>query len=57
VQSISGGDATYTALYTKSPAWKDVVIIPKGGTAKLQVQVADCTGMCMFGMMGILEPG
>ncbi len=67
VQSISGGDAAYAALYTKSPAWKDVVIVPKGGTVKLLVRVADYTGMCMFhchilehediGMMGIWNLG
>ena len=67
VQSISGGDAAYAALYTKSPAWKDVVIVPKGGSVKLLVKVADYTGMCMFhchilehediGMMGIWNLG
>ena len=67
VQSITGGDAAYAALYTKSPAWKDVVIVPKGGTVKLLVKVADYEGMCMFhchilehediGMMGIWNLG
>ena len=67
VQSISGGDAAYAALYTKSPAWKDVVIVPKGGSVKLLIPVADYTGMCMFhchilehediGMMGIWNLG
>jgi FtsP/CotA-like multicopper oxidase with cupredoxin domain len=67
VLSISGGDAAYAALYTKSPAWKDVVVIPKGGTVRMLVKVADYTGMCMFhchilehediGMMGIWHLG
>jgi FtsP/CotA-like multicopper oxidase with cupredoxin domain len=67
VLSVSGGDAAYAALLTGSPAWKDVVIVPKGGSVKLLVKVADYTGMCMFhchilehediGMMGIWNLG
>ena len=67
VQSITGGDADYAALYTKTPAWKDVVIVPKGGTVKLLVPVMDYPGMAMFhchilehediGMMGMWDIG
>jgi len=63
VLSITGGDAAYTDLYTKSPAWKDVVIIPKWGRVKMLVPVMDYPGMAMFhchiiehediGMMGV----
>lgn len=63
VLSITGGDAGYTTLYTKAPAWKDVVMIPKMGSARLLVPVMDYDGMSMFhchivehediGMMGL----
>jgi FtsP/CotA-like multicopper oxidase with cupredoxin domain len=65
VLSITGGDAGYASLYTKAPAWKDVVIIPKWGNAKILVPVMDYPGMAMFhchiiehediGMMGIWD--
>jgi FtsP/CotA-like multicopper oxidase with cupredoxin domain len=65
VLSITGGDAGYASFYTKTPAWKDVVVIPKWGTAKLLVPVMDYPGMAMFhchivehediGMMGIWD--
>ncbi len=65
VLSITGGDAAYAALYTKAPAWKDVVIIPKWGSAKILLPVMDYTGMSMFhchiiehediGMMGVWD--
>lgn len=63
VLSISGGDAGYAALYTGAPAWKDVVIVPKMGSATILIPVADYAGMTMFhchivehediGMMGV----
>jgi hypothetical protein len=66
---ITGGDANYKALYTTTPAWKDVVLVPKGGRVDLLVPVMDYSGMIMFhchilehediGMMGmgeIMEP-
>ena len=65
VLSITGGDAGYASLYTKIPAWKDVVIIPKWGSVKLLVPVMDYDGMTMFhchiiehediGMMGVWD--
>ncbi len=65
VLSITGGDASYASFLTKTPAWKDVVIIPKWGSAKLLVPVMDYPGMAMFhchiiehediGMMGIWD--
>jgi FtsP/CotA-like multicopper oxidase with cupredoxin domain len=48
VLSISGGDAAYAQLYTQSPARKDVVIVPQGGTVKMLVPVMDYSGMAMF---------
>ena len=48
VLSITGGDAGYAALYTSTPALKDTVIIPKGGSATLLVPIRDYTGMAMF---------
>ncbi|MFA4966521.1 MAG: multicopper oxidase domain-containing protein [Thermoleophilia bacterium] len=67
VLSISGGDAAYASLYTQSPAWKDVVVVPKWGSVKLLVKISDYTGMAMFhchilehediGMMGIWNLG
>ena len=65
VLSITGGDSAYTSLYTKIPAWKDVVIVPKWGSVKLLVPVMDWDGMTMFhchiiehediGMMGVWD--
>lgn len=65
VLSVTGGDAAYASLYTKAPAWKDVVIIPKWGSAKVLLPVMDYTGMSMFhchiiehediGMMGVWD--
>ncbi|MHB8941294.1 MAG: multicopper oxidase family protein [Desulfobacteria bacterium] len=67
VLSISGGDAGYASLYTSAPAWKDVVLIPKMGSATLLVPVMDYGGMSMFhchivehediGMMGLWHIG
>jgi len=63
VLSISGGDSSYASLYTKTPSWKDVVIVPKWGSVKVLVPVMDYDGMAMFhchilehediGMMGM----
>ncbi len=63
VLSISGGDAGYASLYTQIPAWKDVVLVPKWGSARILVPVMDYDGMAMFhchivehediGMMGV----
>jgi FtsP/CotA-like multicopper oxidase with cupredoxin domain len=59
VLSVTGGDTLYTTI----PAWKDVVNIPKGGSATLLVPIMDYGGMTMFhchilehediGMMGM----
>lgn len=64
VLSISGADSSYPP-YAAMPAWKDVVMIPKMGSAKLLVPVMDYDGMTMFhchilehediGMMGIWD--
>ncbi len=48
VLSIYGGDAAYASFLTKTPARKDVVIIPKWGSAKILVPVVDYPGMAMF---------
>jgi len=63
VLSVSGGDSGYASFYTIAPAWKDVVVIPKWGRAKILVPVMDYDGMAMFhchivehediGMMGL----
>jgi FtsP/CotA-like multicopper oxidase with cupredoxin domain len=63
VISISGGDTAYKNFYTTSPAWKDTVIVPRGGSVKLLVPIMDFTGTTMFhchilehediGMMGL----
>lgn len=63
VLSISGGESGYASFYTKAPAWKDVVVIPKWGSVKILVPVMDYDGMAMFhchivehediGMMGM----
>jgi len=65
VISITGGDTAYKNFYTTSPAWKDTVIVPKGGSVKLLVPIKDFTGATMFhchilehediGMMGIWD--
>jgi FtsP/CotA-like multicopper oxidase with cupredoxin domain len=65
VLSITGGDAAYATLYTKSPAWKDVVLVPKWGSVRILVPVMDYAGMAMFhchivehediGMMGVWD--
>lgn len=63
VISITGGDAGYKSFYTSSPAWKDTVVVPKGGSVKLLVPIKDFAGLTMFhchilehediGMMGL----
>ncbi len=63
VLSVSGGDSGYASLYTIAPAWKDVVVTPKMGRARILVPVMDYDGMSMFhchivehediGMMGL----
>jgi FtsP/CotA-like multicopper oxidase with cupredoxin domain len=65
VLSITGGDSSYASLYTTTPAWKDVVVVPKWGSVKLLVPVRDWSGMTMFhchiiehediGMMGVWD--
>ncbi len=67
VLSISGGDPEYAALYTQSPARKDVVIVPAMGSVRLLVPVMDFEGTAMFhchivehediGMMGLWQLG
>ncbi len=63
VLSISGGDPAYSSLYTTTTAWKDVVNIPRMGSARILVPVMHYDGMSMFhchivehediGMMGM----
>ncbi len=63
VLSMSGADSAYASLYTKAAAWKDVVMIPKMGSATILLPVMDFDGMSMFhchivehediGMMGL----
>jgi FtsP/CotA-like multicopper oxidase with cupredoxin domain len=48
VLSVSGGDAGYRALYTTAPAWKDTVLVPRGGSITQLVRVADWRGEAMF---------
>jgi FtsP/CotA-like multicopper oxidase with cupredoxin domain len=65
VLSITGGDPAYALFLTRSPAWKDVVIVPKWGIVKMLVPVMDYSGMAMFhchiiehediGMMGVWD--
>ncbi len=65
VVSISGGDPGYAALYTRAPAWKDTVIVPRGGSVTQLVRISDWSGMAMFhchivehediGMLGLWE--
>jgi FtsP/CotA-like multicopper oxidase with cupredoxin domain len=63
VLSVSGGDTGYSSFYKTAPAWKDVVLIPRMGNAKILVPITDYDGMSMFhchivehediGMMGL----
>ena len=63
VMSITGGDSGYTNLYTTTPSWKDVTIVPKAGKVELLMPVMDYAGMAMLhchiiehediGMMGV----
>jgi FtsP/CotA-like multicopper oxidase with cupredoxin domain len=65
VISITGGDESYASLYSTLPALKDVVIIPKMGSATLLVPVLDYSGITRFhcqifehediGMMGVWD--
>jgi len=65
VLGITGGDADYARLYTTTPSWKDVIVVPKMGSATLLVPIKDYAGMTMFhchilehediGMMGQWE--
>jgi FtsP/CotA-like multicopper oxidase with cupredoxin domain len=62
VLALSGADSSYPP-YWSLPAWKDTVMIPKGGSTTLLVPVMDYDGMTMFhchilehediGMMGM----
>jgi FtsP/CotA-like multicopper oxidase with cupredoxin domain len=63
ILSINGGDSGYASLYTQIPAWKDTVLVPKGGSVTMLVPIMDYPGMAMFhchimehediGMMGM----
>ncbi|HSM92479.1 MAG TPA: multicopper oxidase family protein [Anaeromyxobacteraceae bacterium] len=66
VLSIAGGDANfakYAQLYTRIPAWKDTIIVPKWGSATFRVPIRHFSGMTMYhchilehediGMMGM----
>ena len=65
VLSVSGGDPAYASFYTRTPAWKDTVIVPRRGSVKIVVPVMDFTGLAVFysqilehadlGMMGIWD--
>jgi FtsP/CotA-like multicopper oxidase with cupredoxin domain len=67
ILSVSGGHAGYAALYTQAPAWKDTVIVPRGGSVTQLVRVSDWRGTAMFhchivehedvGMLGMWELG
>ena len=53
----------YRSLYTTTPAWKDVTIVPRMGSVELLMPVLDYAGMAMLhchiiehgdiGMMGV----
>jgi FtsP/CotA-like multicopper oxidase with cupredoxin domain len=66
VIAASGGDsafAAYAKLMTGAPAWKDTIVVPKGGSILLRLPIRDFGGMAMFhchilehediGMMGM----
>lgn len=65
VLSLRNGDPAYASLYTRTPAWKDTVIVPRKGTASLLVRIAHFTGRTFFhcrimehadlGMMGVWD--
>jgi FtsP/CotA-like multicopper oxidase with cupredoxin domain len=70
VLAVSGGDSTYAPyaqLYTRAPAFKDTVIVPKWGSVTLRLPIRDFTGMTMYhchilehediGMMGMWHIG
>ncbi len=48
VLSVTGGDSGYASFYSSVPAWKDVVLVPKWGTARLLLPVKDYGGLAMF---------
>ncbi|ABS25806.1 multicopper oxidase family protein [Anaeromyxobacter sp. Fw109-5] len=50
VVAASGGDAAfaaYASFLTLAPAWKDTIIIPKGGSVTMRLPIRDHTGMTM----------
>jgi FtsP/CotA-like multicopper oxidase with cupredoxin domain len=50
VIAASGGDAVfagYAKLMTLAPAWKDTIIVPKGGSITLRLPILDHEGMTM----------
>ncbi len=65
VLSVNGGDSGYASFYTTTPAWKDTVLVPSGGSVSLLVPVFDFEGATVFhchilehedlGMMGIWD--
>jgi FtsP/CotA-like multicopper oxidase with cupredoxin domain len=65
VISLRGGDPEYASFYTRTPAWKDTVIVPRHGSVKILVPVMDFPGLAVFyshilehadiGMMGVWD--
>lgn len=65
VLSVNGGNSAYASFYTTAPAWKDTVLVPRGGSVSLLVPVFDYPGTTVFhchilehedlGMMGLWD--
>jgi FtsP/CotA-like multicopper oxidase with cupredoxin domain len=59
VLSLSGGDPGYASFYSRTPAWKDTVLVPGPGSARILVPVTDFTGTAMFhcGILDVADAG
>ncbi len=65
VLSVNGGNSDYSSFYTTVPAWKDTVLVPRGGSVQMLVPIFDYTGATVFhchilehedlGMMGVWD--
>lgn len=48
VSSLTGGDGSYASFYTRAPAWKDTVLVPRWGSARILVAVRDFPGLALI---------
>ena len=45
---MKGGDKEYASLYSSTPAWKDTINVPRGGSVTMLVPIRDFSGKTVF---------